>query len=63
MGYLYELKRKAVDGRAHGTTRFMTAASVAKDLLNYSFERLERDPAVVLEVIAAGYDGEITEAV
>jgi len=63
MGYLYELKWNAVDGHAHGTAQFMTAASVAKDLLNYSFERLECDPDVMLEVIAAGYDGEITEAV
>lgn len=44
MGYLYELKWNEVDGHAHGTARFMTAASVAKNLLDYSFEGLECDP-------------------
>ena len=41
MGYLYELKWNEVDGHAHGMARFMTAASVAKDFLDYLFERLE----------------------
>lgn len=61
MGYLYELKWNAVDGHAKGTAQFMTAASAAKGLSDYSFERLECDPDVMLEICAAGFDGEFEE--
>lgn len=59
-GYRYALKWRASDSHAHGRSDYTDFAALAEGLREYSFDRLECDPELVVALAAAGFQWEFS---